>query len=456
MAIPQRHRLLQGYPMAPLMRPLSRGKRPEKDLQWDLARPLIVGVIPHPFCNPSLTGCGFCTFPHEKFRGKRATSLTRRVCDEIRQMSEQLDLRKRKVEAVYFGGGTANLTPAAELEELYRTLGQQFDLSNAEVTLEGVPIYFLTHDAASLRGLAALACRQRRISMGVQTFDPTWLEKMGRKAFGTREEIGRVVALAHQLGMTTSADLLINLPGQPLEQMRDDVLTALSLGFDQVCIYNLVLYAGLGTEWSKRREMVEAMPSVERACENWLSLRELLLEKGCEQTTLTNFERVEVHHSSKRFVYEASSFRPDLYDAIGFGPAAISTFCDSVTEYAAVKWINHGTADAYLEHTSRGEPRATVFNYFDKDLQLLHLTRGFSLTKVERAPYAKRINADVLQDFGEHVELFVEKKLLEISPEALQLTPRGMFFADSVTGLLAAEQVMSRPHLNDSRRHSMG
>ncbi len=30
-------------------------------------RGLLVGVLPHSFCNPAVAGCGFCTFPHETF-----------------------------------------------------------------------------------------------------------------------------------------------------------------------------------------------------------------------------------------------------------------------------------------------------------------------------------------------------------------------------------------------------
>src|SRR4051794_39270144 len=77
MARPQRHRLRQGYPMAPLMRcatfdPFSR-------IELDASRPLIIGVLPHTFCNPKVRGCGFCTFPHEKL----ARDPMRRTVDRV-------------------------------------------------------------------------------------------------------------------------------------------------------------------------------------------------------------------------------------------------------------------------------------------------------------------------------------------------------------------------------------
>jgi hypothetical protein len=45
-------------------------------------RPLLVGVLPHAFCNPKIAGCGFCTFPHEYMQAhKRPLPLWNRYFD---------------------------------------------------------------------------------------------------------------------------------------------------------------------------------------------------------------------------------------------------------------------------------------------------------------------------------------------------------------------------------------
>src|SRR5262249_28887948 len=72
LASPHRPRLLHGSPMRPLMRPLSAGRSVNA---WRLPpqpdRDLLVGVLPHPFCNPAVKGCGFCTFAHESYRADK-------------------------------------------------------------------------------------------------------------------------------------------------------------------------------------------------------------------------------------------------------------------------------------------------------------------------------------------------------------------------------------------------
>ena len=86
MKLPQRHRLLHAYPLHAGM-PLV--KRQQSDITTRLKnfhrsnqgsdKGMLVFLNPHPFCNPSFRGCGFCTFPHEKYRA----SIARSVVDAV-------------------------------------------------------------------------------------------------------------------------------------------------------------------------------------------------------------------------------------------------------------------------------------------------------------------------------------------------------------------------------------
>ena len=111
---PQRHRLLHGYPLAAAMpRSTGPGHADEDTPEFDPGRGLLVGVLPHPFCNPAVAGCGFCTFPHEAFSGRRAAVVIDHVVREIdRRARGDPSLAGRPVAGLYFGGGTANLSPA--------------------------------------------------------------------------------------------------------------------------------------------------------------------------------------------------------------------------------------------------------------------------------------------------------------------------------------------------------
>ena len=441
-ARPQRHRLLQGYPMAPLMRPVRRSYDPFGGIELDPERPLLIGVLPHTFCNPKVQGCGFCTFPHEKFGREPMRRVLDQVAREIAQTSSrQPALRARRIDAIYLGGGTANLTPPGDLERLCDLLAATFDVGASELTLEGVPTYFLLRDAALLDVLARAGVRHRRISMGIQTFDDDWLRRMGRDAFGDREDVQRVVDAAHQRGLTASADLLFNLPGASLAHALADVRTALACGFDQICAYNLVLTPELDTAWARDRSLVDAMPDPATAMVTWLAVRQTLLESGYVQTTLTNFERVDVASTPRRFVYELASFDPARYDGLGFGPGAISTFT-SRDHRRAAKWMNLGTSDAYAGAIAgQHHAIAMAFDYAPVDLRLLHLTRRLARLSIDCAAYERCFGADPAADFPGDFAVLEEARLVRRRGATIELTPEGMFYADAVVGLLAHRRV---------------
>lgn len=437
--------------MAPLMPPAGARLNPLAELALDAARPLLLGVLPHPFCNPKVKGCGFCTFPHEKFGREPMRRVLACVAREIEQSARRYPaLRRRNVEAIYIGGGTANLTPPDDLEHLLGLVAANYAVAGSELTLEGVPAYFLLREEALLDVVARAPVRHRRISMGVQTFDDTWLKRMGRDAFGDRRTFQRVIDAAHRRGFTISADLLFNLPGTSRAHSLADVRAAMECGLDQICIYNLVLTESLDTEWAHDRSLVRLMPRGAEAKATWEALRETLCEGGYVQTTLTNFERADVAASPRRFEYERASFDPGQYDGIGFGPGAISTFT-SVSRDRAVKWVNEGTSEVYAGAVENGiEPMASRFDYGAIDLRLLHVTRNLSRLAIDTAAYERFFGTTLAADFAEPLEALEVAGLVQQTATSADLTPEGMFYADAVAGLFSHRRVASLGrHIDD-------
>lgn len=467
MSKPQRHRLLHGFPLAAAMpfasddvRKLSDANDERFALRHHPDRELLVGVLPHSFCNPKIAGCGFCTFPHEDFSSLKASAVVNGVIREIdARMASAPHLRRRSIAGLYFGGGTANLSPAIPFRNLCRKLNEAFDLSDAEVTLEGVPAYFLNRKPLLLDILPEeLAARHFRISMGVQTFSRSRLKQMGRLAFGGPEVFADVVEYSHARGMTASADLLFNLPGQSLSEMKDDVSHAVNLGLDQICLYHLVLFRGMAAPWARDGQLLASLPDNQTSAQNWESLREHLLAQGYRQTTLTNFERCDLQHDPRRYQYELMSFQPDRFDVLGFGPSGIS--CSEQTAgSSALKTMNPESAVEYLQAVQRG---GAVWNrYYEfssSDLKLLHATRQLSALQIDRQRYQQALGSDVVDDYAQELDVLQRARLLDVTDAAVSLTTRGMFYADSVAAVLAHRQLgrgrdkqaTHRAHANDN------
>ena len=442
---PQRHRLLHGYPLAAAMPRVEDVHNAKYQMMtYDPHRGLLIGVLPHPFCNPAISGCGFCTFPHESFSTRKATVVIEHVEREIEQrLKHDPGLMGRSVAALYFGGGTANLSPPEPFRKICRTLAKSFDLSSAEVTLEGVPGAFLYRKPPLVDILhEELPARHFRLSMGIQTFDEQRLQQMGRTGFGNAATFQEVVRLGHERGFTVSGDMLINLPGQFLEEMRDDVARAIEIGLDHIGLYHLVLFEGLGTEWSRDPDLVASLPTNDTAAENWRELRRMLLERGFDQATLTNFERHEHRDQPTRFQYEELSFQPGRYDIIGFGPSAIS---GSGTGRTAMKVMNPDGALAYNAAIDWGRTHwDRVFQYSTADLKILHLTRQIAALRINRFDYEQFFGTDPVDDFPSEFDAFEHEGLIHVTDEMITLTDIGMFYADSIATLLAGKQLRTQ------------
>jgi oxygen-independent coproporphyrinogen-3 oxidase len=451
MTLPQRHRLLHGYPLAAALHPAD-AVSPDHALAFNRTdRQLIVGVLPHPFCNPAVTGCGFCVFPHEPGNAAKTTSVVESVMSEIRQAAngQMDDLWGAKVAALYFGGGTANLTEPEPFRHLCIILNAEFDLTQAEVTLEGVPAYFLRGSRWLFSSAPRLMkimkgivhARHFRISMGIQTFDEARLKQMGRAAFGNADTFRQVVDYAHSLGFSASADFLFNLPGQTLDQMKDDVRRAADLGLDHLGLYHLVLFRGLGTPWAEDDDLLAELPDNERACDHWLALRELLLELGFYQTSLTNFERVRFRDKPDRYRYEECSFRPHEYEAIGFGPSGTSYV--ATPDFAhGVKVMNPTSSAEYTAAVATGKRVWNkVFVYRPHDQKVLWLTRRLAALDIDRKAYRRLFGTDAERDFPDEFAALQEADLVEVTPGAIRPTPRGMFYADSIAALWAGRAI---------------
>lgn len=134
---------------------------------------------------------------------------------------------------------------------------------------------------------------------------------------------------------------------------------------------------------------------------------------------------------------------------IGFGPTGIS-FANS--EQGAVKVINPDSASDYLLAVGRGRPAwDRAFVYGPKDLRVFHLIRRLAALRIERGDYQAFFGSDPVADFPRQFEVLETEGLLSVTDDAIEPTAIGMFYADSIAGLLSWELFRTKrngPKLN--------
>ena len=178
--------------------------------------------------------CPYCDFNSHEARG----SLPEReyVAALIRDLELALPLVwGRKVYTVFFGGGTPSLLSGDSVAEILRNVRMLLPLDlGAEITLEANPG---TVEAG--RFAAYSEAGVNRLSMGIQSFNDTHLQALGR--IHSADEAKRAIAIAQQHFDNLNLDLMYALPKQTLEQALQDMQTALSFAPQHLSCYHLTL-----------------------------------------------------------------------------------------------------------------------------------------------------------------------------------------------------------------------
>lgn len=141
----------------------------------------------------------------------------------------------RRVETVFFGGGTPSLLSPAAIDRLITGLRTLLPISpEAEITLEANPG---TVDAERFSGFRAAGVN--RLSLGIQSFDNAALHALGR--IHDRTQAIAAIEAAARIFDTFNLDLMVGLPQQNVETALADIEQALSFAPPHFSCYQLTL-----------------------------------------------------------------------------------------------------------------------------------------------------------------------------------------------------------------------
>jgi oxygen-independent coproporphyrinogen-3 oxidase len=78
---------------------------------------------------------------------------------------------------------------------------------------------------------------------------------------------------------------------------------------------------------------------------------------------------------------------------------------------------------------------------------LLHFTRRLAALHIDKATFSQLFGTSAWKRYSEKFDLLVAEGLFNESRQAYSLTPRGMFFSDSISALLAEGRWQDRSDL---------
>jgi oxygen-independent coproporphyrinogen-3 oxidase len=197
------------------------------------ATPIPLALYVHiPWCARK---CPYCDFNSHEARGPVPEQA---YVDALLADLEQ-DLPRvwgRRIDSVFFGGGTPSLFSAEALERLLSGLRARLPLRpDSEITLEANPGTVERGKFAEFREAGI-----NRLSIGVQSFDDEQLQRLGR--IHDRRDAFAAAEAAHAAGLDNfNLDLMFGLSGQTVEQARADIAAAISLRPTHISYYQLTI-----------------------------------------------------------------------------------------------------------------------------------------------------------------------------------------------------------------------
>ena len=264
-----------------------------------------------PFC---ARRCSYCDFA---IAVRRVVPTDRYVDAIVREwgirQEDPVWAASPEVATIYFGGGTPSRLDPAGIARLLELIAEARPIApGAEITLEANPDDVTPIAAARWAGAGV-----NRISLGVQSFDPSVLAWMHRTH--RTEQVAPAIAHLRTAGISNiSLDLIFGLPLALGRDWESDLATALAHDPTHLSLYGLTIepHTPLG-RWSNRGE-VTAVPDDGYAAE-FLHASATLGALGWDHYEVSNAAR-----GGFRSLHNSAYWRRAPF--VGLGPSAHSGF----------------------------------------------------------------------------------------------------------------------------------
>ena len=365
------------------------------------------GIYLHiPFCK---SRCSYCDFATDVYRSEDGVErYVDALCFEIPGTWKG---DNRKVDTIYFGGGTPSLLEPRQVEKILRSVHSVFDVTpDAEITMEMNPA---TVTPETLRDYKSLGIN--RASFGVQTFNDRALKLLarGHDANDARETFQMLRCAGFD---NVSFDLIAGLPNQTLKDWERNLDEAIKLSPEHLSLYLLEIHEGTPLA-EQVRSGRQPMPDEDLAARMYEMMLDKLAAAGYEQYEISNFSRpgFESLHNTKYWRLEP---------VYGFGVSAHSF--DGYQRYSnernTAKYVERIEAFGGAEVNRERIDAASEFAFLG-----LRLNCGIDLVE-----YKHLFGKDLKQQYAAELERLEAAGLLEISGRRLRLTQKGMLFSNEV------------------------
>lgn len=362
-----------------------------------------------PFCTNK---CHYCDFNSYVLKGQP-------VMEYLDALEREMELTVRnnppiKVETIFVGGGTPTVLLPDQMERFLRMVRTYFPADSAEVefSMEANPG---TTDEDKLAVMKEGGVN--RISFGVQSFNNDLLAAIGR--IHNTDDVHRSIANAKKLGFDNlSIDLMFGLPKQTVDIMQATLDEALSLDLQHYSIYSLKVEENtlFHTLFNKNQL---PLPSEDEEVDMYELIMKRLEAAGYKQYEISNFAKPgrESRHNSMYW-------RNRSYYGLGAGAHGYMN---------GQRHVNVKGIQPYIDAAKVGLPIMEQFEVTRQEAMEDFMMVGLRLLEgIRNADFIEQFGITIESQFGETLNGWLRKQLLEQTPDGYRLSKHGILLGNEV------------------------
>ena len=375
-----------------------------------------LGMYLHiPFCRKRCHFCYFRVYTDKNAQEVHAYLDT--LARECELYSTLPAIAGRRLNFVYFGGGTPSFLSTKQLERLVSQMTKTMPWADAEeVTFECEPGTLTESKLAAIRAIGVT-----RLSLGIENFDDQILEVNGRAH--RSPEIYRAYEVARALGFPqVNVDLISGMLGETDENWQECVQKTIALAPDSVTVYQMELpfnttISGNLIKNTGRFEPVASWSTKRR----WVREAFEALEAAGYQVRSAY---TAVRHDSTRFIYTDRLWQGA--DMLGLGVASFG-------HINGVHVQNQDSWETYSAAVGRNEiPLSRAYRPTQEERMIRELVLQLKRGSVRPSYFRGKYGVDVSVRFRDALASLVEEGWAELGTDLVSLTRGGLLRVDAL------------------------
>jgi len=379
-----------------------------------------IGLYIHiPFCKQKCSYCDFCSYANKESFIKRYIQCVLKEIIEVGN-NNKIDFENGKddlfsVKTIYIGGGTPSLIESKYIVQIMEEIKSNFELDeNAEITIEVNPGTVTLEKLEDYNKVGI-----NRLSIGLQSTHEHLLKEIGR--IHTYLDFLDTFRFAREAGFENiNVDLMIGLPNQTLEEVKDSIEEIVSMEPEHISVYSLILEEN--TPLFKKVEEGLELPNEDLERKMYWAVKQTLEQNNYIHYEISNFAKQGYESKHNLDCWNQKEY-------IGFGVAA-----HSYTN--GIRYSNIENLEQYIKNYEEDKTEENLVFHEKQDMEAMqkeYMLLGLrKIDGVSIQEFKIKFVANPVFLYHDKLEKLVNEELVEIDGDMIKLTNKGLDLANIV------------------------